>query len=65
MEAQNDQWEAGYSAPGGYAVCTECAKDSALVDLIETNADADECSFCGRKGGGVAVDTEIVLHGTA
>jgi RES domain/HEPN/RES N-terminal domain 1 len=62
MEAQIEQWEAGYSSPGGYAVCAECAKDGALADLIEANADDDECSFCGRREEGIAADTEIVLQ---
>lgn len=62
MEAHNDQWEAGYSAPGGYAVCPDCAKDSALADLIEANGDAEECSFCGSRGKRIAADTEIVLQ---
>lgn len=34
---------------GGYAVCAGCFGDDDIQDFIRSNADANECDFCGRK----------------
>jgi hypothetical protein len=60
-ELQLEQWEAGFSASWGQSVCGSCTGDEALSSLVEEHANADECSFCGRKGQNIAVDTDTVL----
>lgn len=61
-ELQLEQWEAGFSAPWGRSVCGSCTGDEALSSLVEQHANADECSFCGRKGQNIAADTDTVLE---
>jgi hypothetical protein len=61
-EEQLEQWELGYSAPGGYAVCAECVGDAALRAMVECEADTDQCSFCGRTGDDVALEVTAVLN---
>jgi hypothetical protein len=61
-ELQIEQWEAGFSAPWGQSVCGSCTGDQALSSLVEEHANADECSFCGRKEQNIAADTDTVLE---
>lgn len=61
-ERQIEQWEVGFSASSGGSVCGSCTGDDALSALVEQEATADECSFCGRKGENIAADTDTVLE---
>jgi RES domain/HEPN/RES N-terminal domain 1 len=43
-------------------VCAECVGDPALREMVESEADEDECSFCGRTGRHIALEATDVLQ---
>ena len=45
-----DEFDVTSSEPaGGYAVCAECFGDDDIQTFVRSNADSNECDFCGRK----------------
>jgi hypothetical protein len=56
---QDDMW---FSAPFGYAVCSDCVSDPALREFVACNLGSTECSFCRRSSDTeIAADTDDVL----
>lgn len=56
------QWEQGWASVDK-DVCAGCLSDAALAAAVDEAANAEECSYCGRRGDGapVAAAVDIVL----